>query len=242
MTKTCDFPDNWATDSLSKYIDVAIKNIGATFANDKNEYPLISEIDRIYLEIAQALNNPGERIIEAILLYRSHSSFRAAAMLAMSGMVPETFVQLRNCLENALYSLHIQKNEGYGEIWLNRHTDDDSLKAVKNHFKMVNVKKTLQETDANNYEVAQKLYDRTIDFGAHPNEMASTSSLAITEENGDIKLQQTYLTGGDMQQRHAMKTAAQVGVCTLYILRKIFKERFDILGLTEKLDKLRNVI
>lgn len=242
MTKICDFPDNCATDSLSEYIDAAINNIAATFANDKNEYPLISEIDSIFFEIAQAINNPGERIVEAILLLRSHSSFRASAMLAMSGMVPETFVQLRNCLENALYSLHIHKNEGYDEIWLNRHTDDDSLKAVKRHFLMVDVKRTLQETDAKNYEVAQTLYDRTIDFGAHPNEMAATSSLTITEENGDTRLQQVYLTGGDMQQRHAMKTAAQVGVCALYVLREIFRERFDILGLTARLDKLRDVL
>ena len=47
MTKTCDFPDNWATDPLSEYINTAINNIAATFANDKNEYPLVSEIDSI---------------------------------------------------------------------------------------------------------------------------------------------------------------------------------------------------
>jgi len=242
MAETRNFPDSWSKDSITEFVDTAINNIAATYANDKNEYPLVSEIDRIFLEIAQALNHPGERIVEAILLLRSHAAFRAAVMLAMSGMGPETFVQLRSCLENSLYSLHIHKNEGYDEIWLNRHTDNDSLKAVKNNFKMVDVKKTLQATDASNYEVASKLYERTIDFGAHPNEMASTSSLTIEEENGDIKLRQVYLTGGNMQQRHAMKSTAQVGVCSLYILREVFKERFNKLGLTESLDKLRNVL
>ena len=107
---------------------------------------------------------------------------------------------------------------------------------------MVDVKQTLENTDATNYKVAQILYDRTIDFGAHPNEMASTSSLTITEENGAIKLQQIYLTGGNIQQRHAMKTASQVGVCSLFILREIFKDRFNILGLTARLDKLKSVL
>ena len=132
MTKTCDFPDDWTNDSLSEFIDIAVNNIAATYAKDKNEYPLLSEIDSIYLEIAKALNRPGERIVEAVLLLRSHSAFRAAVMLAMSGMLPETFVQLRNCLENSLYSLHIYKNKGHDEIWMNRHVDEDSLRAVKN--------------------------------------------------------------------------------------------------------------
>jgi hypothetical protein len=242
MVVTRKFPDNWASDSLTEYIDTAINNIAATHANDKNEYPLIKEIDSIYLEIAQGLNNPGGRVVESILLLRSHAAFRAAAMLAMCGMGPETFVQLRSCLENALYSLHIHKNSGYDEIWLNRHTDDKSLKEVKNKFKMGDVKNTLKETDKTNYKVASILYDRTIDFGAHPNEMASTSSLTIEKENGDTKLQQIYLSGGNMQQRHAMKTTAQTGVCSLYILREIFKDRFDILGLTARLDKLRSVL
>lgn len=242
MTITRKFPDNWASDSLTEYIDTAINNITATHANDKNEYPLIKEVDSIYLEIAQGLNNPGGRVVESILLLRSHAAFRASAMLAMSGMGPETFVQLRSCLENALYSLHIHKNSGYDKIWLNRHANDKSLKEVKNKFKMIDVKNTLKETDKENYKVVSELYDRTIDFGAHPNEMASTSSLTIEKKDGDIKLQQAYLTGGNMQQRLAMKSTAQVGVCSLYILREIFKNRFNILGLTERLDRLRDML
>ena len=242
MTKTRDFPDNWTNDSLTSFIDVAINNITATFYRDKTECPLIIEIDNIFLEIAEALDHPGDRIVESILLYRTHSSFRAACILAMSGMSPESFVQMRNCLENALYALHIYKNKGLDEIWLNRHTDEASLKTVKNNFKISDVKETLKRTDKKNHEVASTLYDRTIDFGAHPNEMASTSS-AIMEENEDgIKLQQIYASGGNMQQRHAMKTTAQVGLCSLLTLRHIFKERFDILGLTVKLDKLRSAL
>ena len=107
-------------------------------------------------------------------------------------------------------------------------------------IKISDAKNTLKDIDTKNHEVASKLYDRTIDFGGHPNEMAITSSFTIEEKDGDIKLQQIYASGVNMQQRHAMKSAAQVGVCSLYILREIFKERFDILGLTARLDKLRS--
>jgi len=240
MTKTKEFPDKWQSDSLTKFIDVAIDNIVATFYRDKNECPVLIEIDNIFQSIATALDHPGNKLVESMLLYRTHSAFRASAMLAMSGMNPESFAQLRTCLENALYALHIHKNAGLDEIWLNRHIDEDSLKAVKNKFRISDTKKTLKDASTKHYEVASQLYERTIDFGAHPNEMATTSSLIIEEKDGNIKLQQTYASGGNMQQRHVMKSAAQVGVCSLFILREIFKERFDILGLTAKLDVLSN--
>lgn len=239
MTKTKDFPDKWGNDKLTEFIDVAITNVTATFYRDKNECPLLIEIDSIFQTIAEALDHPRNRMVESLLLYRTHSAFRASSILAMSGMNPEAFAQLRTCLENALYALHIYKNSGLNEVWLNRHTNEESLKAVKNKFKISDAKNTLKNTDSKNYAVASKLYDRTIDFGAHPNEMASTSGLILEEEGENIKLQPIYASGGNMQQRHAMKSSAQVGVCSLYILREIFKERFDILGLTARLDKLR---
>jgi len=35
-----EFPGNWAQDELTNFIDLANSNVVATFAKDKNEYPL----------------------------------------------------------------------------------------------------------------------------------------------------------------------------------------------------------
>lgn len=236
-----EFPDSWAKDSLTEFADLAFNNIVATFANPSKEYPIANEIDRIFHRIIGGLVNP-QGILEAILLMRCHAAYRAACLLAMAGMLPEAFTQLRSCLENALYALHICKNPGYDQIWLNRHNNDDSMRESKQKFKMVDVKRTLEATDKSNYSVASTLYDRTIDFGAHPNERASTSSMIMEDRNGGKKIKQTYLSGGTLQQQHAMKSAAQVGLCSLYIFREIFRERFDVLGLTHEMDKYRNIL
>lgn len=236
-----EFPENWASDGPTQFIDLACNNVVATFVQDKEEYPLVRNIDGFYYSIVKHLIDP-EGILEAILIMRCHAAFRASFLLGMSGMAPETFVQVRSCLENALYALHINKNPGHDEVWANRHKDDASLKQVKDKFRMVDVMTTLENTDPANHKVAKLLYERTIDFGAHPNERAATSSLIIEERDGSKKIKQNYLAGGTLQQRHAMKTVAQVGLCALYVFREIFTKKFDILGVTNEMDKHRNIL
>jgi hypothetical protein len=49
-----------------------------------------------------------------------------------------------------------------------------------------------------------------------------------------------YLEGDSIQLRLALKTTAQVGVCSLSLFRSIYKERFDILGVTGAIDHIKN--
>ena len=48
-----------------------------------------------------------------------------------------------------------------------------------------------------------------------------------------------YLEGDSNQLRLALKTIAQVGVCTLSLFRPVYKERFDILGVTGAIDHIK---
>ena len=86
-TQYREFPSNWAQDELTNFIDLANNNVVATFVRDKNEYPLVSSIDKIFLDIVRALLNP-QAIVESVILMRSHAAYRAAALLAMAGMNP----------------------------------------------------------------------------------------------------------------------------------------------------------
>ena len=146
---------------------------------------------------------------------------------------------LRGVLENALYALHIFKNEETADVWLNRHVDDAAMSKSRTTFSHGRVSQTLRETDADIAKVAEDMYRRTIDFGAHPNERASSSSMQIVT-NGDTKtIKQNYLSGGTDAQVHALKSAAQIGICTLDIFRIVFRHRFDILGLRDRVDALK---
>ena len=161
-------------------------------------------------------------------------------MLAMGGQVTESFMVNRVVLENGLYALHIYKNKTAGDIWLNRHRDNQSLRRSKQEFTYQHVIETFKAVNNDIATVADNLYQRTIDFGAHPNERAVTSEIQIVDEAGKQTIKQTYLAGGTLPQTHALKSSAQIATCSLYAFREIYKERFDILGLTERVDNLRN--
>lgn len=87
-------------------------------------------------------------------------------------------------------------------------------------------------------KVARELYDRTIDYGAHPNAWALLTNLRQKKEGNKIKFELNYLTGNSPALGFCLKTSAEVGVCSLMIFKLVFKERFDILGISEELQKL----
>jgi hypothetical protein len=234
-------PHGWKTDSLSQFINLAMHNVFATFDNKRREYLILRDINDIYQKIIDHLINTPN-FLEAMLLLRAHSAYCAACRLAMSGQVPETFVILRSCLENALYALHINRKAESGEIWLNRHTNDESLKATRREFSYRNIICTLEETDKSLCSTARLLYERTIDFGAHPNERSLSSSLKVIKGDERVEYKQLYLSGDNLQLDHALKSTAQVGLTSLYLFYHIYKERFEIVGLTQKMERLRSFL
>jgi hypothetical protein len=188
--------------------------------------------------IGENLVNPPD-VFGALLLLRSHSAFRAACRLSMSGQVSDAFPVLRACLEYSLYALHINHQPGLGEVWLRRHDDEATRRAVKQEFQHIAVMKTLRARDAALLPIIEQLYERTVDFGAHPNERAITGSMLLEQQPGCVELHQVYLHDDSLSLDHALKTTAQIGVGSLCILRHIFRQRFEILGLQDVIDQLR---
>lgn len=146
---------------------------------------------------------------------------------------------LRGCIEAALWGLYLSRHKDSRETWLQRHNDEATLKRVKAEFKIANLFANLKLADPTTHKAAKFLYDRTIDYGAHPNEAALTSLLHKTEENSTIKFNLSYLSGDTPAFRLALKTTAQVGVSSLLVFKNVFRERFAILGIDGRLDKLK---
>lgn len=231
-------PPHWADDRLSDFIGQAFSNTLATFVNKKLQCQILVRIDGAFFTACQNLLNPQDWI-GALLILRAHAGFRAACQLAMNGHITESFPVLRACLEYSLYALHINRNPELGEVWFGRHEDEESLKAIKQEFTIRNVKDTLRNTDEKLSQIVDELYERTIDFGAHPNERAITQSMTINRGDGRIEIQQIYLHGNSLALDHGMKTTAQIGLGSLCIFQNIFRERFDILGISAAIDELR---
>lgn len=234
-------PKGWGKDALSEFIEISRENDHATFARMPDEYGVLVKVDTCFSRITENLTN-NERLVCSVLLLRCHSSYRAACRLAISGQVTEGFPVLRSCLETSMYCLHIAKNPGTDEIWLRRHENVDSIKKCKSEFKVANVMRTWEKEDPSMASIARGLYERTIDFGGHPNEKSVTSGLIIEETERATTFWSLYLSGNPLHIAHAMKTCAQIGLAALYATRLVFRERFDILDITDELDELKRIL
>lgn len=231
-------PPNWEANEISKFFDAARLNEFATFANLKDEIGRLSDIDLAYRKAIDGVNHSKDWFAGFFIL-RSHSNFLAACRLCWSAQIPESYALLRSCLENALYGLYLAKNPESRETWLRRHDDATAKKKVKDEFKIVMLLGLAAAVDGKEGAVAKVLYERTIDFGAHPNELALMQTLKINESPDSIEFKSSYLDEDSVALRLALKTTAQVGVCTLSLFHAVYPERFNILGLTDLLDHVK---
>jgi hypothetical protein len=233
-------PPGWGKDSLSEFMEHAHRNRFATFARKKEWYDRLANLDGCFMRVATDWVNPMQGLIACTLFLRSHAAYRGACEHALAGQAAETFPQLRACVEYAGYALHIHKHPGLDEKWLRRHDDDATLKAVREEFKVRNVRETIEAANRDTARVFDELYNRSLDFGGHPNERAVTTNLLLVdEEDGGKRFSAIYLHEDGLQLRHALKTTAQVGVCALDILCEVFPERFELLGVRADLIRLR---
>lgn len=83
------------------------------------------------------------------------------------------------------------------------------------------------------------LYERAIDFGAHPNERSVTGAMDIIEEEDQSRFVHTHLAGPGTALEHGLKTLAQAGVCALCLFQHTATARFELLGVKHRLQALR---
>jgi len=231
-------PDGWNNNEISNFFDNARINKYATFANLKDDIQRLTEIDTLFRTVIDGLNHSHDWFA-GFFIIRAHSNYLASCQLSWGGQIPESYALLRSCLENALYGLYLARNPDSRETWLRRHDSDEHKQKVRNEFKIGTMLALAKETNKQEGEVAQELYDQTIDYGAHPNELALMQTLHIKEGEEQVEFKIVYLEGESDQLALALKTTAQIGVCSISLLRDIYKERYDILGVTNILDNLK---
>jgi hypothetical protein len=146
---------------------------------------------------------------------------------------------LRGCVENALYGLYVFMNPKSREIWLKRHDNATTEKQCKSEFTYGNVKNCLKKINAENYRIANLLYEETIDWGAHPNAKAILSLVSHTKKGNSEDFRLTFLSENTSALQLCLKRTAHVGICALEIFQNIYSERYGILGITDDLKTLR---
>jgi hypothetical protein len=236
---TIDPPPNWEKDALSQFLQLAYNNQLVTAGRKPAPFYRLTAIDGLFLRIAQHIINPRNPTATN-LFYRAHSAFRAACATAMAGQVTETFVLTRSCLEYAAYALHIQENPGYDLVWWARNQSAKHKKAAITSFALGRLRETIEKHDKRLAAVFDELYERTIDFGAHPNQSGVASSLSIDEGPERVAIVQAYLHADGLQMDHALKTTAQVGICALRITQFMMPDKFMLLGVQDGIRHAEN--
>ena len=210
-----------------------------SYTSHREAYDLLNDINRIFERLGDGLDNTPE-VFSLFFVRRTHASYLGAVRLSISAQLCEAYMVLRGCLENALYGLYFFKNPESRRVWLNRHDNAESRRLAGREVKYQKLLACLKSANKHTSETADELYDRTIDYGAHPNERALSQSLTrlnLTKERWEFSM--SYLSEDFAPFRACLLTSARVGVCSLDIFREVFKERFDILGISDDLGNLR---
>ena len=239
MRPLAEAPQGWGGDGLTEFLEAAHQNRFATFANKPTEYQRLAGIDEAFSRIEGGWTNPPN-LITPLLFFRCHAAFRATCEHAMAGQIVDAFVSIRNLIETAGYAIHIHRNPSAAEIWLKRHDDEASAKLIKSEFTIANVRRSIRSANQAGHDVFQMLYERSIDFGGHPNERAITGSMSLEQEEDHSKYKLVLLHGDGLPLDHALKSAAQAGVCALDIMGDVFSARYELLGVRERLISLKN--
>ena len=231
-------PPGWGTDELSKFWDAARQNQFGTFANKRPIYKRLSDIDALLVRVSKDWLNPPDEIA-AMLLLRSHSAFRTAAGLAAAGQAAEAYVMNRAVLEYAAYALHLHRDAAIRMVWLNRHQSGAAMKASRDALTHGKVLATVTAVNRDAGKRFEDLYQRTIDFGGHPNERSVTGNMQMVEET-DRRVMLAVMQHGDGPALDmALKTTAQCGMCAMEILQGVFNARFELLGINAAMLELR---
>ena len=157
----------------------------------------------------------------------------------MAGQACEAMTVCRVMLEFAAYALHMHRAPTLEMVWLDRHNDDASTKKQKKAFAHVAVLASVKAANRHAGDRFENLYQRTIDFGGHPNERSVTGNMKMVKEPGKRTMMAIGQHGDGLALDHALKSVAQGGVISLEMLQIPFHARFELLGVNAAILELR---
>lgn len=230
-------PPGWGKPKLTSFFEDAWANAIASFAN-KSECHRLCRIDDLIFEIAQDWRGKAptvETIVALLMFFRAHSAFRSSAMLGMSGATVEAMAVLRLALEFTGYSALVAQTPEFAKLWWNRDNDPDSKKKFVRAFTHGAIRSALERYNKSLSEAYEALYERTIQFGGHPNEKAVSANIRIQEGLRETKIDQVYLQGDGLALDQWIRTANQTGICILRTFVHIHPKRFEELDVERKI-------
>jgi hypothetical protein len=221
--------------SLQSFFDAVRTNQVANSKKFPDWNSIIERIDSCFVHAGQALHDP-KPLMSGVLLNRCQYAFKAASALALAGQVVEVFPILRSVLEYAGYCLLLPETPELQSVFILRHRSPKEKQRQKDNFKIGSVKAALRRRDPNLADIFIEFYERSIDFGAHPNPHAVYSAMVPVDEG----VMTMALCNEPKILVHALKSAGQVGLTALHVLRHAFGAEFERAGIGREMDEIAN--
>jgi hypothetical protein len=98
-----------------------------------------------------------------------------------------------------------------------------------------NVRSTHEARDASSAAEMQRLYEMSIDHGAHPNQMGVFSGMSAMETATEVNYKVGILTAAEQPVMVSLRLAAAVAIGALKTFRLIYSERFAMVGLDDEI-------
>jgi hypothetical protein len=238
-------PQGWGEDNLSRFIDQAEKNIYYPFACLTKSYSIIANVHEVFSRLLsdKQKGSTERELLPRIFCATAHSAYLAACRLALSGQTGDAYAVLRICLENSLYGLDVFHNSSHATLWLKREDNRETKNRCRRQFTIANLLGTLNEVDAFLCPRVKKLYDRLIDFGAHPNMLGILTRISSSKTE---ELEINYLLDDSHDLRAAyragLKITMEIGLCSLKMFEHVFVDVFKRLKLDAEIGNMANKI
>jgi hypothetical protein len=181
-------------------------------------YAIIARIDDCFVRAGSNLVDP-EPLMTGPLLLRCQYAFKAAAAMALAGQAADVFPVLRSVLEYAGYCLVISETPALENVFVLRHAGGAAMKEQRDAFQIKAIKGAVcRQCTTAMTTLYDDLYQRTIDFGAHPNPHAVFSTSSLDDSGGGAEITTFAITKEPKIVLHALKSTAQVGLMALHVL------------------------
>jgi len=204
---------------------------------------LLDDVDSCFDCAQDALEHLAEdQILVPLFFLQARSAFLSTVHLVITGQVVGSYALLRSLLEYGAYAVRVASAPGLRRVWLNRHESDSSKQQVKQEFHHRRLQESLRSLDPLVADEFDRLYDRAIDWGAHPNEKALSSRIGLKREDGRVQASVAFLSVRDAEHQVGIKAAFHAGVLVIDLFAHLYPQRFEIAGVTAELVRLRSFL
>lgn len=231
-----DLPD----DDLGKFIREMHYNEGRAVHLFPVRWRRLASTLALWSELTQRplVNESPE---PSYLLVRAKGSFLAAARLALCGQGAEASRPCRGVLECAAFALKLRRVPDSVSVWRDRHASQEALKACRRAFSFKPILEACIDEAGDGFRtMCNRVYDRTIDTGGHPNVGAVLPYVdaPVPISSNAIAFASALTIGPGEGMQEALDLVGVCGWLGLAICRHGWLQAFDESGLSGRIAEI----